>query len=189
MSDDPRRQMLRHTVATLAYRGAKSMRGAPANFAEFQAPEEARTPGQLLAHIGDLLDWALAMAQGNARESGKISFLESDLMANPSLPERYQMIVANLPYIPAGQIDELMREVRHEPRLALDGGPDGLDLVRRLIAQSAGRTRYLALELGDGQAGAAKTLCLAAGYALIRVLPDLTERERILVAEQVQHHG
>ena len=64
MSDDPQRQMLRHTVATLAYRGAKSMRGAPAHFAEFQAPENVRTPGQLLAHIGDLLDWALAMAQG-----------------------------------------------------------------------------------------------------------------------------
>jgi len=76
-----------------------------------------------------------------------------------------------------------MREVRHEPRLALDGGADGLDLIRRLIAQSAGRTRYLALEFGDGQAEEAKTLCLGAGYALIRILPDFTERERILVAE------
>jgi hypothetical protein len=61
---DQQLQMLRHTVATLAYRGAKSMRGAPANFAEFQGPEKVRTPGQLLAHIDDLLDWALAMAQG-----------------------------------------------------------------------------------------------------------------------------
>ena len=93
------------------------------------------------------------------------------------------MIVANLPYIPTGQIDGLMREVRHEPRLALDGGADGLDLVRRLIVQSAGRTRYLALELGDGQAEEANTLCLSAGYALIRILPDFTQRERILVAE------
>jgi methylase of polypeptide subunit release factors len=46
-----------------------------------------------------------------------------------------------------------------------------------------GRTRYLALEFGDGQAEEAKTLCLAAGYALIKILPDFTERERILVAE------
>ena len=104
-------------------------------------------------------------------------------MENPSLPERFQMIVANLPYIPTGQLNGLMREVRHEPRLALDGGPDGLDLVRRLITQSAGRTRYLLLELGDGQAGEAKTLCERAGYALIRILPDFTESERILVAE------
>ena len=130
----------------------------------------------------DVSPAALAMAKRNAESAGKIRFLECDLMENPSLPERFQMIVANLPYIPTGQIDGLMREVRHEPRLALDGGADGLDLVRKLIAQSAGRTDYLLLELGDGQAEEAKTLCLRAGYALIRILPDFTERERILVA-------
>jgi release factor glutamine methyltransferase len=131
----------------------------------------------------DISPAALAVARRNAEGAGKIRFLESDLMENPSLPERFQMIVANLPYIPTGQIDGLMREVRHEPRLALDGGADGLDLIRKLIAQSAGRTRYLALELGDGQAEEAKTLCLSAGCALIRILPDFTQRERILVAE------
>lgn len=61
---DPQRQMLRHTVATLAYRGAKAVRGAPAHFADFHASEKTRTPSQLLAHLGDLLDWALTMAQG-----------------------------------------------------------------------------------------------------------------------------
>jgi release factor glutamine methyltransferase len=126
---------------------------------------------------------ALALAQQNAAGVGKISFLESDLMENPALPQRFQMIVANLPYIPSGDIAGLQREVRHEPRLALDGGADGLDLVRRLITQSAGRTRWLVMELGDGQAAEAKTLCLNAGYALIKILPDFTERERILVAE------
>ena len=131
----------------------------------------------------DVSPAALALAQKNAAEVGNIRFLECDLMETPSLPERFQLIVANLPYIPSDQIDGLMREVRHEPRLALDGGADGLDLIRRLIVQSAGRTRYLALELGDGQAAATKTLCLGAGYALIRILPDFTERERILVAE------
>jgi len=131
----------------------------------------------------DVSPAALAVAQKNADGMSNIRFLECDLMETPSLPERFQLIVANLPYIPSGQIDGLMREVRHEPRLALDGGTDGLDLIRRLIVQSAGRTRYLALEFGDGQAEAAKTLCLGTGYALIRILPDFTERERILVAE------
>jgi release factor glutamine methyltransferase len=126
---------------------------------------------------------ALAVARRNADGMGKIRFLESDLMESTSLPPCFQMIVANLPYIPSGQIDGLMREVRHEPRLALDGGADGLDLIRRLITQSAGRTRWLALELGDGQAKEAKTLCLTAGYALIKILPDFTERERILIAK------
>ena len=64
VASDPGRQLLRHTVATLAYRGAKMVRGAPAGFAEFRAFEGTRTPGQLLAHLGDLLDWALAMSRG-----------------------------------------------------------------------------------------------------------------------------
>jgi hypothetical protein len=57
--------MLRHTVATLAYRGAKALRGAPASFASFKASPTTRTPAQILAHIGDLLDWALSIAKGN----------------------------------------------------------------------------------------------------------------------------
>ena len=64
MSSDPKRDLLRHTVATLAYRGGKTLRGAPAGFADFRAAETTRTPGQILAHIGDLLDWALAVAKG-----------------------------------------------------------------------------------------------------------------------------
>jgi release factor glutamine methyltransferase len=137
----------------------------------------------------DISPASLAVAQKNAEGLGKIRFLESDLMVNPALPERFQMIVANLPYIPSGQIDTLQREVRHEPRRALDGGADGLDLIRKLITQSIGRTRCLILELGDGQAQETKTLCLQAGFALIGILPDFTQRERILVAEQQDNNG
>jgi release factor glutamine methyltransferase len=131
----------------------------------------------------DMSEAALVVAGRNTAGLENVKLLKSDLLADVSIPAKAQMIVANLPYIPTAQIDTLMREVRHEPRLALDGGPDGLDLVRRLITQSAGRTRYLGLELGDGQAAEAKTLCELAGYALIRILPDLTGRERILVAD------
>ena len=56
--------MLRHTLATLAYRGGKTLRGAPPEFAAFRAAEGTRTPGEILAHIGDLLDWALSLANG-----------------------------------------------------------------------------------------------------------------------------
>jgi hypothetical protein len=63
-STDPKREMIRHTVATLAYRGGKAVRGAPESFATFRASEKTRTPAQILAHIGDLLDWALSMAKG-----------------------------------------------------------------------------------------------------------------------------
>src|SRR5260370_33228004 len=61
---DPARQLLRHTVAALAYRGAKALRGAPESFASFKIGDSTRTPAKILAHLGDLLDWALSMAQG-----------------------------------------------------------------------------------------------------------------------------
>jgi hypothetical protein len=58
---------LRHTVATLAYRGGKAVRGAPPAFASFKAGATTRTPAEILAHVGDLLDWALAMADGQQK--------------------------------------------------------------------------------------------------------------------------
>ncbi len=61
---DAKREMLRHTVATLAYRGGKAVRHAPENFATFRIGESTRTPEKILAHIGDLLDWALSLAKG-----------------------------------------------------------------------------------------------------------------------------
>ncbi|MEP6706628.1 MAG: hypothetical protein ABJC05_03870, partial [Pyrinomonadaceae bacterium] len=64
-NSDSKRQMLRHTLATLAYRGAKAVRDAPDSFASYQAGETSRTPAQILAHIGDLLDWALSIANGS----------------------------------------------------------------------------------------------------------------------------
>lgn len=64
LSPDPARAVLRHTLATLAYRGGKAVRNAPAEFADFRAGETTRTPAQILAHIGDLMDWALSIARG-----------------------------------------------------------------------------------------------------------------------------
>ena len=62
---DLKRELLRHTVATLAYRGGKAVRNTDDSFASFQASETTRTPAQILAHVGDLFDWALSIAQGN----------------------------------------------------------------------------------------------------------------------------
>lgn len=59
---DPARQLLRHTVATVAYRGGKALRGAPESFAQYGAPEKSAV--KILAHLGDLFDWALNMARG-----------------------------------------------------------------------------------------------------------------------------
>jgi hypothetical protein len=64
MRTDDKRELLRHTVATLAYRGGKAVLNAPVDFAAFRINETTRTPGAILAHIGDLLDWALSVAKG-----------------------------------------------------------------------------------------------------------------------------
>lgn len=62
---DPSRQLLRHTIATLAYRGGKAIRGAPENFSSFTCGGGCRSAGHILAHIGDLLDWSLSMVRGD----------------------------------------------------------------------------------------------------------------------------
>jgi hypothetical protein len=64
---DGKRELFRHTLATLAYRGGKTLHNAPGGFSDFRASESLRTPGQILAHIGDLLDWALSIAQGQQK--------------------------------------------------------------------------------------------------------------------------
>jgi len=61
---DPTRELFRHILATLAYRAAKVVSNAPAAFADFHAGEDSRTPGEILAHMGDLFDWALSAAKG-----------------------------------------------------------------------------------------------------------------------------
>jgi hypothetical protein len=63
-NSDPKRDLLRHTLAILAYRGGNAVRNAPAGFAEARGCESGRTAAQILAHLGDLLDWGLSIAQG-----------------------------------------------------------------------------------------------------------------------------
>ena len=90
MSSDTKREMLRHTLATLAYRGAKAVRGAPDSFASFKASETTRTPAQILAHVGDLLDWALSIAKGSE------TWRDSKSLDWPEEIERFHAALANL---------------------------------------------------------------------------------------------
>ena len=67
MNDSSDRKFLRHALATLAYRGGKVLRDAPESFADFVAGDNGRTAGQILAHLGDLMEWALSMAEGQQK--------------------------------------------------------------------------------------------------------------------------
>ena len=72
---DPARQILRHTLATLAYRGGKAIRGAPDGFSSFTCGSGCRSAGQILAHVGDLLDWGLSTVSG--KEKWNVSSIQS----------------------------------------------------------------------------------------------------------------
>ncbi len=63
-AEEGKRALLRHALATVAYRGGKALRAAPPAFADFRAAEGSRTAGQILSHVGDLFDWALSLAEG-----------------------------------------------------------------------------------------------------------------------------
>lgn len=123
---------------------------------------------------------ALAVARQNAqRHAAPIELVQGDLAAPVG---RAAVIVANLPYIPSEEVAALDPEVQHwEPALALDGGPDGLTLVRRLVDDCARRLRprLLALEVGFGQAAAAAEHATAR-EASVEIVKDLAGIERVV---------
>lgn len=115
----------------------------------------------------------------------RIELLQGDLFA--PLPEgaRFDMIVSNPPYVPADELPELQADVRdHEPAAALDGGPDGLDVIRRIIATAPSYLNpggWLLFELDPAQSTAAQELLAAAGFTQISTQPDLSGQPRIVV--------
>lgn len=144
---------------------------------------------ETIVHALDVSPAALNMARANAERHGvadRITFHEGDaLRALPSIG-LFDVIVSNPPYIPSLEIESLQVEVRdHDPRLALDGGADGLDFYRSLARHGLSRLQSdgrLLLEVGDGQAGAVVELITAQGGRVLEVLPDLNNIERIVVA-------
>jgi release factor glutamine methyltransferase len=146
----------------------------------------------LMVHAVDTSEDALAVARENARRLNlDIKFSRSDLLAGVQPPSsRFAAVVANLPYIPSADILELAPEVRDfEPRLALDGGADGLDLIRRLIegsdwAKILAEGGLLALEFGIHQAPAIRDLLAQHGWVEIEVRRDYGGIERCIVAKR-----
>jgi release factor glutamine methyltransferase len=130
----------------------------------------------------DVSNAALCFARRNRDAAGaRVALVKGDLLEGIS---RADIVLANLPYIPAGEIDQLEPEVsRWEPRVALDGGEDGFVLIRRLIDDCADRVRprLLALEVGFGQAATVATYAAERGAA-VSVAKDLSGIERVVSA-------
>jgi release factor glutamine methyltransferase len=138
----------------------------------------------------DISTEALNVAAENARRLGvdsRITFLVGDLL-EPILTQapsisKFDLIVANPPYIPTAEINNLQTEVRQEPLVALDGGSDGLALYRRLIPQvveAISSDGYLIMEHGDDQRIQLETLAKAEGFTSQSLL-DLAGRDRVLI--------
>jgi len=134
----------------------------------------------------DISPAALPVARENAAALGaKVEFREGDLFGPIPATERFDLIVSNPPYVPSGEIAGLSREVRKEPRMALDGGRDGLELLRRIVSCAPSRLRpegLLFLEMHETHAGPLPDLCRAAGFASARVERDLAGLPRWVVA-------
>jgi release factor glutamine methyltransferase len=136
----------------------------------------------------DASDDALALARQNAEALGAapaLEFRHGDLL-EAMTPRSLDAVVANLPYIPSGACAALPRHIRdHEPPGALDGGPDGLTLIRRLIAQAAAALApggTLFLEIGFDQAPAVVECLKQHEFDGVRVHPDLGGRDRVVRA-------
>jgi release factor glutamine methyltransferase len=141
--------------------------------------------GDLRVTGSDVSDGALAVAHGNAARLGlDVAWARADLLEGLDGP--YDAVIANPPYVPTGVLGTLEPEVaRHEPALALDGGEDGLDVVRRLVGQAAdGAVALLALEHGADQADLVAEICRQAGFISVECRRDLAGHERVTVARR-----
>ena len=138
----------------------------------------------------DVSEAAVKVARRNAAHlglGGRVDIRLGDLLDDLPPQMHFDLVVSNPPYIPEAEYRALEANVRdYEPRLALHGGEDGLDVYRRLIPAAAARLRpggVLAVEVGAGQAAAVRALCAAAGaFAAVRARADLAGIPRVVCA-------
>lgn len=146
------------------------------------ALKKERPADQVFA--ADLSSAALAVARGNAlRLALDVTFAQGDLVEPLTGLGPFHLLTSNPPYIPTRDLDGLPAEVRHEPRLALDGGEDGLRVVARLAADALKVLLpggALAMEVGAGQAAAAAAILRSHGYAHMGTRRDLAGIERVV---------
>ena len=143
------------------------------------------------AHALDISPAALAVARENARRLGfehRVRFHESDRFSGLPSSLVFDLILANPPYIPTGEIAELPPEVRQfDPHLALDGGMDGLDFYRYLVTEAKGRLKpggCLMMEMGDGQAAEMAGQFRESGWTVESIDKDLSGRDRVLIVRR-----
>ena len=144
--------------------------------------------------LADVSVEALGLARENAEALGvpspPLQFLHSDLFAAFAPGSRFDVIAANLPYVPTSEIPSLSREVQNDPAIALDGGGTGIEVIETLIAQAPAFLEpggLIALEIGDGQADRLEALLRNLPFTDIEVVRDLGGSERMLFAHRSEN--
>jgi release factor glutamine methyltransferase len=146
----------------------------------------ARERPTTLVFAADVSADALAVARDNLLRLGayNVALRQGDLFAAVDPALRFDLVTANPPYIANGEIESLEPEIRdHEPRLALEGGADGLSLVRRLVAEAPARMAEggrLAVEVGFGEAAIAARLFAVSGFGDVEIRRDYGRIERVV---------
>jgi release factor glutamine methyltransferase len=127
-----------------------------------------------------------ALNAGRHLTEGAVNFILSDLFGNIPNYESYDIIMSNPPYISWAEYEELDMAVRYEPRLALDGGRDGLDFYRRIAPEAGARLKprgALMFEIGAGQGAETAAIMGANGFKNIKIEKDLAGHDRIIIGE------
>lgn len=137
----------------------------------------------------DISAESLELARQNAARHNvldRIDLVQGDTFAAVASPKAFDLIISNPPYIPTAEIPMLQIEVReHDPRLALDGGPDGLAFYRRIAAEAAPFLKpggKIMLEFGDGQAGFIREIFQSQKWIVEAIIEDYTQRPRMIIA-------
>ncbi len=134
----------------------------------------------------DLSDDALTVAKTNAEALGvaaRVTFFLGNLLEPVPADARFDVIVSNPPYVASGQLKGLQKEVQQEPKLALDGGADGLAVIRPLVAAALPRLKpggTLALEIAEDQGAQVKALLESQGATDVRIEKDLAKHDRMV---------
>jgi release factor glutamine methyltransferase len=152
----------------------------------------SRLPNAVV-YATEISQTALKLAEKNAMRhhvARRIRFIQEDLFKAGAAPKRWaDLVVSNPPYIPTAEIRKLEPEVLREPFLALDGGKDGLDAVRAIVASAPRFLKpggFLVMEIGSDQAAAVLKLLLQSGFAEASVKKDLQGLDRIAAAKMVE---
>ena len=149
-NSDPKRELLRHALASLAYRAGKAVRDVPAGFADFHAGEGVRTPGQILAHIGDVFDWALSLAKGKQvwRDSKQLPWEKEVERLFAALKSFDDFLASN------SAVDAPLEKLFQGPIADALTHVGQLAMLRRLARAPMKSENYYAAEIVPGRVGA-----------------------------------